>query len=112
MGRNGNAPRSLAKVNERGVRDRRLQHEPHYRATTPRLEFRSGLWVPVWLCGLAVISWLGEYLAPADGVGNVGLLGFGWAIVVLAVFSALIPWMATALCLPMAASSVRRSAWG
>jgi hypothetical protein len=31
---------------------------------------------------------------------------------VLAVFSALIPWMATALCLPMAASSVRRSAWG
>lgn len=77
-----------------------LLHELRYRATTPRLEFRSGLWVPVWLCGLAVISWLGEYPALAEGAGNVGLLGFGWAILVLAVFSGLILWMATALCLP------------
>ncbi len=76
-----------------------LVHELRYRATTPPLEFRSGLWVPVWLCGLAVISWLGEYPALADGAGNVGFLGFGWAILVLAVFSALILWLATALCL-------------
>lgn len=75
-------------------------HELRYRASTPKLEFRSGAWVLVWLLGLALISYLGEYPHPADGAGNIGLIGSGWAILVLAAFSALVLWMATALCLP------------
>jgi amino acid transporter len=77
-----------------------LVHELRYRASTPRLEFRSGIWVPLWLLGLGAISWLGEYPDPARGAGNLGLIGFGWAIIVLAIFSALILWLASRLCLP------------
>lgn len=75
-------------------------HELRYHESTPKLEFRSGLWVPLWLIGLAVISYLGEYPNPAEGAGNIGMIGFGWAILVLAVFSALILWIAVSLCLP------------
>lgn len=75
-------------------------HELRYRASTPKLEFRYGAWVPAWLIGLAMISYLGEYPNPTEGAGNIGLIGFGWAIQVLAAFSDLILWMATALCLP------------
>jgi amino acid transporter len=74
-------------------------HEWRDRGHTPPLEFRSGAWVVVWLSGLALVSWLGSYPAPGQGAGNLGVLAFGWAIVVLAVFSALIMWMATSLCL-------------
>lgn len=74
-------------------------HETRFRATTPRLEWRSGAWVVVWLAGLCFISWLGIYPERA-GAGNLGVLGFGWSIGVLAVFSALIMWISTTLCLP------------
>ncbi len=66
-------------------------------AATPKLEFRSGAWVPVWLVGLSVLSWFGSYPDMDKQAGNLGLLGFGWAIIVFAVFSALIMWMAIAL---------------
>ncbi|HEX5418508.1 MAG TPA: APC family permease [Gammaproteobacteria bacterium] len=69
-------------------------HELRNRAVTPALEFRSGAWVLAWLAGLALISWLGSYPNPAAGAGNIGVLGFGWAILVIAVFSALIMWLA------------------
>jgi amino acid transporter len=75
-------------------------HEWKNHATTPPMEFRSGLWVVVWMAGLALISWLGSYPDASKGAGNLDALGFGWAIVVLAVFSALIMWMATSLRLP------------
>ena len=74
-------------------------HELRYSASTPKMEFRSGLWVPVWLLGLAVVSYLGEYPSLSEGAGNIGLIGFGWAILVLTGHSALILWMATAWCL-------------
>lgn len=75
-------------------------HEAKSRDATPPLEFRSGAWVVVWLAGLALVSWVGSYPDPSKHAGNLGLLGFGWAIIVLAVFSALVLWMATALRLP------------
>jgi amino acid transporter len=75
-------------------------HEWRYREDTPPLEFRSGAWVLVWLAGLALISWLGSYPDPAQHAGNLGLFDFDWAIAVLAVFSALVMWLATGLRLP------------
>ncbi|HET7564768.1 MAG TPA: APC family permease [Gemmatimonadaceae bacterium] len=75
-------------------------YESRYRDITPPLEFRSGAWVVVWLAGLAIISWLGSYPAPSQHAGNLGALGFGWAILVIAAFSLLIMWMATSLRLP------------
>ncbi len=71
-------------------------------AATPKLEFRAGAWVPVWLIGLSLLSWLGSYPEPDGHAGNLGLLGFGWAILVVAVFSALVMWMAIALRMPLA----------
>lgn len=53
-----------------------------------------------WLGGLALISWLGMYPDVGDGAGNLGVFGFGWSIVVVGVFSALIMWLALATCLP------------
>ncbi len=76
-------------------------HEWRNPTTTPKLEIRSGMWVLAWLAGLCVISWLGEYPALAKHEGNIGFIGFGWAIIVIAVFSALIMWLATSLRLPV-----------
>lgn len=78
-----------------------ILHEASYHKTTPKMEFRSGMWVLFWLAGLAVISWLGQYPEPEKHAGNLDLLGFGWAIVVLALFSLLIMWIALSLRLPV-----------
>ena len=75
-------------------------HEWRNRDLTPPLEFRSGAWVIAWLAGLALISWLGSYPNTAAGAGNLGVLGFGWAIIVIAAFSALIMLLATRWRLP------------
>ncbi len=53
-----------------------------------------------WLVGLAIISWLGDYPAPSAHAGNLAVLGFGWAMVVVAVFSAFVMWLATTRRLP------------
>ncbi len=70
-------------------------HEWKNAKTTPPLELRSGLWVVAWLAGLAAIGWLGSYPDPAAGAGNLGVVGLGWAIPVIAVFSALVMWLAS-----------------
>ncbi|MDN5864843.1 MAG: APC family permease [Gammaproteobacteria bacterium] len=75
-------------------------HEWRYKGQTPKLEFRSGFWVPVWLAGLTLISWLGEYPAREASAGNIHVLSFGWAILVIAVFSALVMWLAVSFRLP------------
>lgn len=77
-------------------------HELRHPETTPRLEFRSGAWVLLWLAGLSLISWLGSYPDMGKHAGNVGVLGFGWAILVIAGFSLAIMWIATAMRLPVA----------
>ncbi|HET8700955.1 MAG TPA: APC family permease, partial [Nitrococcus sp.] len=75
-------------------------HESRYRTSTPRLEWRSGSWVIVWLAGLTMISWLGIYPDPSEHAGNLGMLGFGWSVIVLALFSGLIMWLAVSVRLP------------
>ncbi|HET9679585.1 MAG TPA: APC family permease, partial [Gammaproteobacteria bacterium] len=77
-----------------------LVHEVRYSDKTPKLEFKSGLWVPAWLIGLCIVSFLGSYPDPSEGMGNIGVLGFGWGILALAGLSGLIMWMALAWRLP------------
>jgi amino acid transporter len=77
-------------------------HEGRYRDSTPPLELRSGIWVIAWLAGLTLLSWLGSYPRVAAHAGNLGVLTFGWAILVFAVFSALILWLAVSQCLSTA----------
>ncbi|MDA3912808.1 APC family permease [Oleiagrimonas sp.] len=75
-------------------------HELRNSETTPNLELRSGFWVPLWLAGLTLISWLGEYPALDKHAGNTGALGFGWATLTVALFSVLIMWVAIHMRLP------------
>ena len=61
----------------------------------PSLNFRSSLWLPVWLIGLGIISWQGQYagggkLAPL----NTSNIPFWWDIVVVAGWSLLIYYWA------------------
>lgn len=75
-------------------------HEARYRAQTPKLEWRAGAWVLVWLAGLIVISYLGSYPEASEHAGNLMWFDFGQSILVIGVFSALVMWMALALRLP------------
>ncbi|MGA8278992.1 MAG: APC family permease [Rhodanobacteraceae bacterium] len=63
---------------------------------TPRMDFRAGFWVIPWLGGLALISWLGAYPAQSVGAGNLGLFELATSIPIVAVFSALVMWLAYA----------------
>src|SRR5699024_6942236 len=49
----------------------------------PPLQLRAGWWFLPWFGGLAVISWLGHY-------GGMRVIPFGWDILVVAGFSAVI----------------------
>lgn len=75
-------------------------HEWRARGQTPRLDFVSGLWVLIWLAGLCFISWLGSYPAASKHAGNLDVLNPGWSIVVIALFSLVIMWIALSLRLP------------
>ncbi|HEX5962062.1 MAG TPA: APC family permease [Rhodanobacteraceae bacterium] len=71
-------------------------HEGGWGKHTPRLDFRSGFWVLPWLGGLALISWLGRYPELDKHAGNLGLLGMVSGLAVIAIFSALVMWLAHA----------------
>jgi amino acid transporter len=67
----------------------------------PKLEWRSAIWLPVWLIGLGVISWQGQYdggakLAPV----NTNNIPFWWDIVVVAAWSLVIYYWAMRTKLP------------
>src|SRR5699024_5185000 len=63
---------------------------------TPNLELGSGYYLIIWLAGLTLLSYLGSYPKLSEGKGNLGVLPVGWDIVILAVFSILIMWLAVA----------------
>ena len=66
----------------------------------PKLDMRAGAtWLLPWLGGLALISYLGDY-------GGRGVIGFGWAIPILFVFSVAI--YAIALNVRLAPAEVER----
>ncbi len=73
-----------------------IVHESFYHKITPRLDLRAGFWVIPWLGGLTLISWLGSYSGLSSGkVGsNLGILDLATAIPTIAIFSALIMWIA------------------
>jgi amino acid transporter len=67
----------------------------------PPLDWKSALWLPAWLIGLGIISWLGQYdggavLSPV----NTKTIPFWWDIVVVAAFSLIIWFWAMRTKLP------------
>ena len=74
-----------------------IAHEAFYSKHTPRLDFKAGFWVIPWLGGLTLISFLGTYPELDKGAGNLGVLSITTAIPVIAIFSALIMWLAHAM---------------
>src|SRR6201995_4859912 len=54
----------------------------------PPLEGKHAIWIPVWLIGLGIISWQGQFAGGAVKPPlNTGNIPFWWDIVVVAVFS-------------------------
>ena len=66
----------------------------------PPLDWKSAIWLPVWLIGLGVISWQGQYSGAASSdkhplpPTNTFHIGFWWDILVVAVFSVVIYYWA------------------
>ena len=61
----------------------------------PPLDWKSAVWLPVWLIGLGIVSWQGQY-----GPGNTGKIPFWWDMLIVAVFSVVIFYWAMATRLP------------
>jgi amino acid transporter len=54
----------------------------------PPLEWKSAIWMPVWLIGMGVISWQGQFAGGAVKPPlPTGHIGFWWDLVVVAAFS-------------------------
>ncbi len=67
----------------------------------PPLDWKSAVWLPVWLIGLGIISWQGQYSGGAvKAPVNTGHLGFWWDMLVTAGFSLAIYYWAMATKLP------------
>jgi amino acid transporter len=67
----------------------------------PPLDWRSAVWLPVWLIGMGVISWQGQYSGGAVAAPlNTGHIGFWWDMLVVAGFSVAIYFWAMATRLP------------
>ena len=61
----------------------------------PPLDWKSAVWLPVWLIGMGIISWQGQY-----GPGNTGNIPFWWDMLIVAVFGVAIYYWAMATRLP------------
>jgi amino acid transporter len=67
----------------------------------PPLDWKSAQWLPVWLIGMGIISWQGQYSGGAVAAPvNTGNLPFWWDMLVVAVFSLAIYLWAQAVKLP------------
>jgi amino acid transporter len=67
----------------------------------PKLQWRPAQWLPVYLIGMGIISWLGQYSGGAVKPPlNTNLIPFWWDMVVVAVFSLAIYFWAQAVRLP------------
>jgi amino acid transporter len=67
----------------------------------PPLEWRSATWLPVWLIGLGIISWQGQYSGGAvESPVNTGKIPFWWDILIVAAFSLIIYYWAMRAKLP------------
>ncbi|MBO0808908.1 MAG: hypothetical protein J2P32_11480, partial [Actinobacteria bacterium] len=61
----------------------------------PPLNWRSASWLPVWLIGLGLISWQGQF-----GPGNTFRIPFWWDMLIVAAWSLAIYYWAQAARLP------------
>ncbi|MFE9423285.1 APC family permease [Kitasatospora sp. NPDC006697] len=61
----------------------------------PRMDFRAGQWLPVYLLGMGLISWQGQF-----GAGATGNLPLWWDLGVVAGFSLAVYYWALAVALP------------
>jgi amino acid transporter len=72
----------------------------------PPLDWKSAVWLPVWLIGMGVISWQGQYSGAASSdkhplpPTNTFHIGFWWDILVVAAFSVVIYFWAMRTKLP------------
>jgi amino acid transporter len=67
----------------------------------PPLDWKSAVWLPAWLIGLGIISWLGQYSGGAVAAPvNTGTIPFWWDMVVVAGFSLAIYYWAMITKLP------------
>jgi len=67
----------------------------------PPIDFKSATWLPVWLLGMGIISWLGQYGGGAVAPPlNTNTIPFWWDIVVVAAFSLAIYYWAMFTKLP------------
>jgi amino acid transporter len=70
----------------------------------PPLDWKSAIWLPVWLIGLGIISWQGQYSGTSDKhplpPTNTFHIGFWWDILVVAAFSVAIYFWAMYTRLP------------
>jgi len=70
----------------------------------PPLDWKSAIWLPVWLIGLGVISWQGQYSGTSDKhplpPTNTFHIGFWWDMLVVAAFSLAIYYWAMYTRLP------------
>ena len=67
----------------------------------PPLDWKSAQWLPVWLIGMGIISWLGQY--SGGGVApplNTSTIPFWWDMLIVAAFSLAIYFWAMASRLP------------
>jgi amino acid transporter len=67
----------------------------------PMLDWRSAQWMPVYIIGMGIISWLGQYpdaqvTSPGAPPINTNRIPFGWDILVVVVFSLVIFYWAQA----------------
>ena len=70
-------------------------------ATAPPLDWKSSIWQPVWLIGMGIISWLGQYSGGAVAAPvNTNTIPFWWDMIVVAAFSLVIFYWAMATKLP------------
>ncbi len=70
----------------------------------PPLDWKSAIWLPVWLLGMGIISWQGQFPTPSKPAAlpptNTFNIPFWWDIVIVAVFSLIIYYWAMATKLP------------
>jgi amino acid transporter len=69
----------------------------------PPLDWKSAVWLPVWLIGMGIISWQGQYSGGAIKAPlNTNHIPFWWDMVLVAAFSLVIWFWAMATKLPSA----------
>ncbi len=63
----------------------------------PPLDWKNALWMPVWLVGLGIISWQGQYSGGAVAAPlNTNNIPFWWDMIIVAAFSLIIYYWAMA----------------